>query len=196
MVEERSTTYTATTGHVVRFKPIGGLLSLIEKSLEDPPVPTRRIETVGGDYYDEPMDEASAEHPDVSDEDKARWRAYVEDRAAIKDERWQKILTVCLSRGIEADMPDGDGWVREYREVFGLNVPDGEDERRLFWIRAEVIGAPVDEVAIVTGVRLAGMVRREVIDAAKAIFPHKEGVRGRSAAGDAVADEADVVGEP
>lgn len=202
MVEEKSNVYVTRMGHEIEFLPITGLLEKARiKALAEAEeqglmteVPTYTFDTVGGDTDTQPMDQAVADDPKTTPEERARWEQFQADQIAIGTMIFRARLEMCLKRGIRFDYDPGGKWVEEHREWLGLDVPEDPNERRMHYIETELVSGADDMAAIYFGVVNAGVLgREEGISAWEAMFRRAQGETRRGTITEAGDQEIDVV---
>lgn len=139
-----------------------------------PDVPTYDIETVSGAIEKAPHNETTL----TTDEDKAAWAAYKAEYAKADADLRERLTKLALMKGIDVDYDENGEWA-ELQEFIGMSVPpvDKKLERRLHYIKTEVIKTPSDINAIMEKVMLASEVNQEVLDQAKQSFQNP--VEGR-----------------
>ena len=190
--EEQDDIRTTSTGQRYKCLSIPGLLDKARASVPVPEVPRYSYTTAGGDIAEDEMDDAVADDPKTSEEDKQRWAEYKAAEEEAGQQQFAKIVEVCYKRGIKLldYEPEGE-WLEEHRDWLGLDVPDKSYERRMYFIETEVVGSPEDVMDIVMGVALASGIDKEAVAAAEASF--RSAIRG--AQGDAASESAEEAGQ-
>jgi hypothetical protein len=165
--------YTTERGVTIRVVPIPLLLDEVRRSAPMPEPPTYTEKLAGGATQEVEITEGDAEtwareDPETWAEHAERWAAYVQERDAaqqvVNDRIWQAILR----RAIRVDMPEDDGWVYDH-EAMGLAVPEDPRERRIHYVRTEVVGGMPDILKI-TAMANGADLSEEALASAEASF--------------------------
>jgi len=144
-----------------------------------PEPPTYEVVNVAGDTEVHLHDETTLE----TDEDKAKWAAYLKARDEAEVRLRENMTRTILAKGLIVEMPKDDEWVKD-QEWCGVNVPTEPRERRLHYILTEVIGRPDDLSDIMIGIGRISGVNEEALATAEDSFRSAMGRGERSAAGE------------
>jgi len=167
--------YTTERGVKVGVVPIPLLLEEIRKAHQGPPRPTYTEHLAGGGTQEVEIAEADAaawqeRDPESWAEHAERWAAYVTERDAnqelVNDRIWQAIMR----RALVVELPEDDGWIHDHEEL-GLTVPKDGRERRIHYIRTEVVGGMRDVLRL-TAIANGSDLSEEAITLAEASFRH------------------------
>jgi len=71
-----------------------------------------------------------------TDEEKALWKVYAKQQTELNGAIWSDTSHVYLLEGVP-DPPD-NSW-KAKQEKYNVDIPDNQDERKLHWIKTEVI---------------------------------------------------------
>lgn len=166
-------TYTTERGVTIKVVPIPLLLDKIREAHAAPPPPTYTEHMAGGATQEVPINEAQALAWAQSDPDTwaplaEKWAAYQAETDArtktLNDALWKAVMR----RAIVVEVPKGDEWVQE-QALYGIAVPEGQDERREHYIWTEVIGGQRDILRIM-GLAAGADLTEEQLSAAEASF--------------------------
>jgi len=161
--------YTTSAGVDISIKPIHPRtlddISLLWAETEKIRPPTYTVQIADGE------DSEELEHDPTTletDEDKEMWAAYVEKlNAAIVAHNEASINTI-VTFGIDMNPPD-DGWETDF-EFCGISVPEGANERKVFYMQRVILTDPLDEQLIVRRIQLISRLSGEALDRADALF--------------------------
>jgi hypothetical protein len=165
--------YMTERGVAIRVTPIPLLLDEVRKAtpLPDPPTYTEHI--AGGATQEVEITEGDAEawareDPETWAEHAEAWAAYVQARDAAQGVLNERIWQAILRRAIRVDMPGDDGWIYDH-EAMGLVVPEDPRERRIHYVRTEVVGGMPDILKI-TAMANGADLSEEALASAEASF--------------------------
>lgn len=169
-------TYTTPTGITVGLTAIpqlqvemvrsNAVAAWQEKHGKLPDKPTYTITTADGAEETHEHDETTiAEDPEA----KIAWDNWQLQHDLCDTEVNGKVMDFFLLRGIKADLPANDEWIKQ-QAYFGLTVPEDPVERRLHYIRTEVLSGPADIGDIMTKIMELSGTPQEVVERAKATF--------------------------
>lgn len=169
-------TYTTPTGITVELSAIPQLqVEMIRsKTMADwqkehgqlPDKPTYTITTADGATEVHEHDETTIQD---DPEAKLAWDTWQRMRAECEAYVNAKIMDFFMLRGIKVALPPDDGWIKQ-QEYFGIEVPGDPVERRLHYIRTEVLSGPTDIGDIMTQIMALSGTPQEVVEQAKATF--------------------------
>lgn len=167
--------YTTERGVTVGVVPIPMLLDEIRKAHQGPPRPTYTEKVAGGGTQEIEITDADAEAWQERDseswaEHAEKWEQYIVERDAAQEQMNDRIWQAVMRRAIVLELPDDNDWVLDQEEL-GLTVPKDKRERRMHYIRTEVIGGIRDVLrlsAIANGTELS----EEAVSLAEASFRH------------------------
>jgi hypothetical protein len=172
---DRLVFYTSA-GLEVEFEPVSpivleeseaGLLSEYKERGEPIDIPTYTVETAGGGSQVFEHDEKSLQ----TDEDKAKWKAYVDANQRLLAEQSQLRLEIVLS-SLKIQLPEDNTWERKFKK-WHVKVPEDPDEKLMFYIQREILKTPEDLFTAMTQVistSMKGTVSEEAIEAASKSF--------------------------
>ena len=153
--------YTTERGVTIGWVPIPFLLDGIRATFRatEPPLPTYTetiIDAEGREHPHEreitPQDAAAARrhNPEWWAEYAEAWAQYEADLAdwtrRLNDAIWNAVALESL----RVELPEDGAWADKQRRFLGMEVPDDPVERRLHYIRTEVIGGVRDYVKLTT----------------------------------------------
>jgi hypothetical protein len=142
--------YTTERGITVNVTPIPMLLDEIRKATPFPDQPTYTEHLAGGATQDVVISDADAlawarENPESWAEHAEAWATFEQERDAAQSLLNERIWQAVMLRAVQVDLPKSDDWIEEQAEL-GLTVPEGKRERRIHYIRTEVIGGLKDSL--------------------------------------------------
>lgn len=136
--------FLTSTGVELPLRRISPLL--VEKARASeamPERPTYIAETAGGGTEEHPHDDTTLE----TEEDKAAWREYLMETAFAQRRVNNRVVMLLFRRGIDYDalkLPKDDSWIKEQRDIFGIEVPDDPLELKMHWVETEALATPED----------------------------------------------------
>lgn len=144
--------YTTERGVEIGIIPIPLLLDQMRESHEHPPAPTYTEQTASGHERQvamvaEEMAAAKEHNPDWYAEHAEAWEAYQKERDASEAVLNEKLLNAITLKAVVVDLPHDDTWAEE-QEFLGLDVPDSPLERRVHYVKTEVIGGAKDVIRL------------------------------------------------
>ena len=186
--------YTTERDVTIGVVPIPLFLEELRKAYTPPPRPTYTEHTAGGGVNEiEITDreaEAWAEHdPATWAEHKDKWAEYIKARDANQEQINDAIWKAVMLRALVVDLPEDDEWIQDQEEL-GIKVPRNKKERRIHYIRTEVIGGMRDVLRL-TAIAQGGDLSEAALQLAEDSFRHSlaqsllEGFAGKSRAVDA-----------
>ena len=144
--------YTTERGITIDVTPIPMFLDELQRNYPDPPEPTYTETQAGGATREIALTEADmalaqVENPEWYEQYRGIWESYQktanERSAKVNDAVWRAI---CL-RAIRLDLPADNEWVED-QESLGMTVPTIPRDRKVHYIRTEVVGGPRDMIRI------------------------------------------------
>lgn len=131
-----------SSGKTVTLRSVSPLLiQKINATIKEPEPPTYKMQTLTGEI-EFAYDEQSIQDESVSDEEKARWRKYLEEKEGVERQRREKLIDILFAKGVEVAVPD-DGWEDDQR-FLGLEVPENPTARRIHYLQTEVFTSAQD----------------------------------------------------
>ena len=165
--------YKTERGITIQVVPIPMLLDELQRNYPDIPAPTYTETIAGGGTQTVTITEtdamiAAAENPEWWGQHKPAWEAYqkavAERSVKVNEAVWRAI---CL-RAIQIDLPVDESWIDDHRSL-GMAIPDNQKERRLHYIRTEVVGGPRDMIRI-TGMAAGVNIDEEALERVEGSF--------------------------
>lgn len=163
-------TFTTSRGMIVRFKGVTTAAEELRASFmaripEEPSPPKYKVESeLTGVVQWFEHNETTL----TTDVERAEYAKYLEARTQylntyneIEAKLNAAIVNLILLRGVDVEMPN-DAWIKEH-ELIGYSVPTDPTERRLHWLKTEVVGGLDDVEAIVLGAMSAGNTSKELL---------------------------------
>ena len=150
-------TYTTERGIEISIIPIPLLLDRVkarhyERQEEELPAPTYAETTASGKERQvkmiaEDMAAAKEHNPDWYADHAEVWEAY-----QAESEKWaaklnERLMDTIALKAVQVEIPEDGTWAEE-QAFLGLDVPDGELERRIHYVNTEVIGGQEDVITI------------------------------------------------
>lgn len=169
--------YTTTTGISLMLQAIPSMLldsiapnmreEWTEKGIALPVCPQYEAKLAGGgvEYHDH--DETTL----TNDEERAAWAAYKAAESKWATQLNERTMNAILAKGVilSADMTDNAPWIQEQLEL-GFKIPKSPLARRLYYIKNEAVGNPIDLYEIMRGVMQLTGVPAERMAAAEESF--------------------------
>ena len=167
--------YTTERGVTVGVIPIPLLLDEIRKAHEGPPRPTYTEHLAGGATQEVEISDLDAarwreKDPDSWAEHAKTWDAYIQERDANQEKLNDRLWQAVMLRALVVELPEDDGWIQDH-ELLGLTVPKTQRERRIHYIRTEVVGGMRDTLKLTAMANGADM-SEEALSLAEASFRH------------------------
>ena len=177
---------TTASGWQVECQPVADLLLRAGQTLTEPDAPeppTYTVTGAGGETEERTYDQEAADDPKTPAEDREKWGAYLEAKAAYDAEmaaiaakrnemrgRFMALRGVQV-RGLPADL---ESWAAEQRALFGFEIEDGDLPHaaalRLAFIDNEVIRTQADGARVTAGIMRASGLAQEALDSVEATF--------------------------
>lgn len=164
--------YTTTLGKRMKMRPVSQIkLKRVQASVEFPPAPTKKIETVTGETEEFELDEETAE----TDEEKKAVADHKAEVARLSEILMDRVVRLIFDEGVDLEMEDEKGqlleWAQERLEIYGIAIPESGWELKKEYIEDELVGDPAEDF---TGVILAQgeilKIDHEVLAAARNSF--------------------------
>lgn len=139
---------TTQNGTVLELRPVSNFLvtnvrnqaraKFIEKHQEIPEPPTYDIECGGGPFgsWIETRTHTTDTITDGTEDEKATWSLYLELQNELNNLEWEHTSRLYFLEGMQN--PPENGWT-EKQTRYGIDIPDDPDERKMHWIKTEVI---------------------------------------------------------
>jgi len=142
--------YTTERGVTVNVMPIPLLLDEIRKATPTPAQPTYTETLAGGAKQEVKISDAEAlvwqeKDPETWKEHAEKWATFEQERDAAQSLLNERIWKAVMKRAIVVDLPKDDDWIAEQAEL-GITVPENPRERRIHYIRTEVVGGLKDSI--------------------------------------------------
>ena len=167
--------YTTERDVTIGVVPIPLLLEEIRKAHPDPKRPTYTEHLAGNaenvvEITDREAAAWAKHDPDTWAEHAEEWAEFERKRDAnqelVNDRVWQAVML----RSVVVDLPDDDAWVKDQEEL-GIIIPRSAKERRIHYIRTEVVGGMRDVLRL-TAIANGGDLSEEALSLAEASFRH------------------------
>ena len=167
--------YTTERDVTIGVVPIPLFLEELRKAYPDPARPTYVERTAGGGEQEIEISDREAaawmEHdPKTWAEHAGKWADYIKERDAnqecINDAIWKAVML----RSLVIELPKDESWIQDQEEL-GIKVPRSPKERRMHYIRTEVIGGMRDVLRL-TAIAQGGDLSEEALSLAEASFRH------------------------
>jgi len=177
---------TTSTDWQVECLPMADQLIRVGSAVEGPPEPVVPTYTAIG-FGDEPeqllMDQAVADDPATTEEDKLKWADYLlakieydREMDAIEAELGlMRMRFMALKSTRIIDMPDLDEWAAEQLEEWGILVSSEPKTRKYEFFTAEVVKTLEDGAKLSAGILKASGLSTEVLDQVEVIFRNQMG---------------------
>lgn len=138
-----------------------------EKERPAPDPPTYTMEIAGGGTETRPHDATTLR----TDEDRAAWAAYLDRHQKFEAELYERTMRLLFVRGVKIPVElanDGD-WIEE-QLFLGIRVPENRLERRLWYVKTEIISSPQEAVRLMSEIGALSGISREALRAAEDTF--------------------------
>lgn len=186
--------YTTERDVTIGVVPIPLFLEELRKAYPEPARPTYVEHTAGGGENEIEISDREAaawmEHdPKTWAEHAGKWATYIAERDANQERINDAIWKAVMLRSLVVELPKDESWIQDQEEL-GIKVPRSAKERRMHYIRTEVIGGMRDVLRL-TAIAQGGDLSEEALQLAEASFRHSlarsllEGFAGKSRAVDA-----------
>ena len=186
--------YTTERDVTIGVVPIPLFLEELRKAYPDPARPSYIEHTAGGGEQEIEITDREAaawmEHdPKTWAEHADKWATYIKERDANQERINDAIWKAVMLRSLVVELPKDEGWIQDQEEL-GITVPRSPKERRMHYIRTEVIGGMRDVLRL-TAIAQGGDLSEEALSLAEASFRHSlarsllEGFTRKSGAVDA-----------
>ena len=167
--------YTTERDVTIGVVPIPLFLEELRKAYPEPKRPTYTEHTAGGGVNEIEITDREAaawmEHDPKSWAEHAdKWDSYIAERDAAQERANEAIWKAVMLRALVIELPDNDDWIREQEEL-GIKVPRSPKDRRIHYIRTEVIGGMRDVLRL-TAIAQGGDIPEEALSLAEASFQH------------------------
>jgi len=165
--------YTTERGVTVNVRPIPLLLDEIRKATPMPAQPTYTEHLAGGVEQEVVISDEDARiwrerDPESWAEHAEKWAQFEQERdeaqSLLNDRLWQAVVR----KAVDVDLPDDDSWIED-QKALGLTVPQKPNERRIHYIRTEVVGGMRD-VLKMTAIANGSDLSEEALSFAEASF--------------------------
>lgn len=180
--------FETTAGVKIKIQPISMLdLQLAQRAVEnefrergepiDPP--TYEIEVLGGEKEVHPHTETTIQ--DAGMEEKASWERYLEAIGKMQMEIQDRTALVFLE-GICIELPADDAWIKRRKRLFGEDVPEDEDQRKLYYINNVLLKTPADKAGLMLDIQRLSLTgtSQEAIEAMEDLFRRQVEIQGRA----------------
>jgi len=165
--KQKSGTFTTSSGKVLKLKKMNPwLIDEVYKAHRLPPVPTYTVTTATGATEEHPHDETTLDTPEAQME-YAEWQKVCAELTEKQEERLQALLFL---RGLDVDLPKDEDWAEEQEELLGIVVPVKKAQRKLHFIKTEVIEGLDDLLTLMESIMTYAGVSEVAIEVAKSSF--------------------------
>jgi len=165
--------YKTERGITVNVTPIPMLLDEIRKATPGPAQPTYTEHLAGGATEEVVISDSDAlawarENPESWAEHAEEWATFEQERDEAQSLLNDRLWLAVMQRAVQVDLPKSDDWIKDQAEL-GLTVPEGKRERRIHYIRTEVIGGMKD-VLRMTAIANGADLSEEALSLAESSF--------------------------
>lgn len=165
-MSDKPTSFTTSRGIVVPLQPISQwVFESLRRKFVLPERPTYEVKTLTGIQHI-PHDEKSIEQ---TPDDKPKWDAWLQEHNAAVRVYDEQAIRAYVLFGTALPPPD-DGWEKRHA-LCGLDVPSDPEERRLYYMRTEVLVTLDDVTGLLDALRDLMGVPREDVNKTKDSFP-------------------------
>ncbi len=181
-LEDGKVYVTTSLGVKVRCLPYADMLmraGILIQPPEEPSPPTFMRASADGEEYPQPYTQEEIDaNPNVPDDDKAAWAAYLLARdeyetalAGADSQRNEKRMAVLALKATRIEEHvDYDAWAEEQETLFGIPVPDDPKQRRIVYFATEVAVTKEDGARLMAGVLRASGLSEEALDHVEDMF--------------------------
>ena len=167
--------YTTERDVTIGVVPIPLFLEELRKAYPEPDRPTYTEHLAGGAVNEVEISDreaaAWAEHDPKSWAEHAdKWADYIKERDEVQERINDAIWKAVMLRSLVVELPKDDAWIQDQEEL-GITVPRSPKERRIHYIRTEVIGGMRDVLRL-TAIAQGGDLSEEALSLAEASFRH------------------------
>lgn len=186
------TEYVTENGTVLILNGISPLFIAKLQSVGTlPDVPVRKVKLELDGLEDTFQEEPLSEEDLQDDDERRRWKAYVEERDEVLTRRNNGFMKAVFAKGVTVDLANLEAW-REDQEYYGLTVPTHPTDLKVEYIQTEVVTNAEDMVGIITGVLGKSGIPQEELESVRSMF---RGSLRRSSTTEAEAAEGEVAVE-
>lgn len=176
--------FTTTAGVIIPIQPISLLdLQLAKNAIKeqfkeegkpiDPPTYEIFLEFENKNVY-EPHTEATIQ--EGTEEEKEAWQKHFEAAEEMSREILDRTALI-TSEGIIFDLPEDDSWIKRRKKLLNEDVPEDEDEKRLYYINNVLLKTQADRENLTLEIHLLSMTGAS----SEAIEAYEEWFRGEVA---------------
>lgn len=129
--------FTSSKGIVIALRPVSQhKLNSMRNAKVEVPVPTYRVQTVGGDGQEFLLDETSAKNKNRLDE----WNEYLAAKK-IEDTKYsEKFANFLIWEGVNVVVPGPESNWQKTNDYFGIKTPDDPIARKTLYVYNELLG--------------------------------------------------------
>jgi len=131
----------------------------------EPKPPTYVVETAGGGKEVNYHDDTTVETVEEVD----ALQAYKDEHAAWRAASQAALVRAVVIKGVKFEMPENDAWIED-QELLGLEVPEGELERRIHYFETEVVSSVEDMLTLLGSAMGLGGMQDEMLGTAMSMF--------------------------
>lgn len=153
--------------------PIPLFLEEVRKAYPLPARPTYTEHLAGDATNEVEISDAEAEvwaehDPDTWAEHAEKWADYISRRDAIQEKVNEAIWKAIMLRSLIVELPADDSWIQDQEEL-GITVPRSAKERRIHYIKTEVVGGMRDIIRL-TAIANGANISEEALSLAEDSF--------------------------
>lgn len=117
---------------------------------------------------------------DASSEDKEKWRLHLKAVEEMQEEMQERTGLIFLE-GILYDLPEDDSWIAKRKKLFGDDIPEDPDEKRLYYINNVLLKTIADKTNLTLEIQKLSMTGadEEAIAAYEDMFRRQMAIQNR-----------------
>lgn len=182
--------FETTAGVKVKIQPISMFdLQLAQQAVEkefrtrgeqvDPP--TYEVDVLGGEKEYHQHTETTIQ--DASPEEKIIWERHILATTQMGQEIQDRTALV-FSEGICVELPTDNAWAERRKRLFGEEIPEDEERRKLYYINNILIKTPADKSGLMLAIQRLSLTgtNEEALQAMEDLFRSQMETSGRFAA--------------
>jgi len=180
--------FETTAGVKVKIQPISMFdLQLAQQAVQnefrargeqvDPP--TYEVDVLGGEKEYHQYTEMTIQ--DASPEEKATWERHILAITQMGQEIQDRTALVLLE-GICVELPADNAWAERRKRLFGEEVPEDEEQRKLYYINNILLKTPADKSGLMMAIQRVSLTgaNEEAIQAMEDLFQRQMEASGRA----------------
>lgn len=155
--------YVSSNGKTVQLMPVSdALIQNVLRQVDIPDRPTYTLDILGGKAQEKHYHTDKTIEAFGTPDEEVEWQQYKAKLSIAMKERNMKITRLILARGIVIPDQDWEAWLSEMKSL-GAEPPEDATERRIFYIRAELLPNTSDVISCMIAVMALSDIPQEVV---------------------------------